>query len=201
MHAERHRPCRAGTFHLRASADGARHHRHAARLSRARRLRRKPRQRRLAAAAGDRPLCRGARRRPECRNSGHPHARGASARSRLCAARQDRARPRGCPDRRSRADGAHPDSRRGRPRHHCRAGADRRRARHRQAGQGRLLPDRPRTHAAQSRHRHACSCAGVTTEVCVHTTVREANDRGYRCLVLADACGSYFPEFHEWHSR
>ena len=38
---------------------------------------------------------------------------------------------------------------------------------------------------------------GVTTEVCVHTTVREANDRGYRCLVPADCCGSYFPEFHE----
>jgi biuret amidohydrolase len=38
---------------------------------------------------------------------------------------------------------------------------------------------------------------GVTTEVCVHTTVREANDRGYRCIVVADACGSYFPEFHE----
>jgi nicotinamidase-related amidase len=37
---------------------------------------------------------------------------------------------------------------------------------------------------------------GVTTEVCVHTTVREANDRGYDCLVLADCCGSYFPEFH-----
>jgi nicotinamidase-related amidase len=37
---------------------------------------------------------------------------------------------------------------------------------------------------------------GVTTEVCVNTTVREANDRGYECLVLDDCCGSYFPEFH-----
>lgn len=37
---------------------------------------------------------------------------------------------------------------------------------------------------------------GVTTEVCVHTSVREANDRGFRCVVLADCCGSYFPEFH-----
>jgi biuret amidohydrolase len=36
---------------------------------------------------------------------------------------------------------------------------------------------------------------GVTTEVCVNTTVREANDRGYDCLVVADCCGSYFPEF------
>ncbi|MGP0089447.1 MAG: cysteine hydrolase family protein [Xanthobacteraceae bacterium] len=38
---------------------------------------------------------------------------------------------------------------------------------------------------------------GVTTEVCVNTSVREANDRGYRCIVLADCCGSYFPEFHQ----
>ena len=37
---------------------------------------------------------------------------------------------------------------------------------------------------------------GVTTEVCVNTTVREANDRGYDCLVLEDCTGSYFPEFH-----
>jgi nicotinamidase-related amidase len=37
---------------------------------------------------------------------------------------------------------------------------------------------------------------GVTTEVCVHTTVREANDRGYDAVVVADCVGSYFPEFH-----
>jgi nicotinamidase-related amidase len=38
---------------------------------------------------------------------------------------------------------------------------------------------------------------GVTTEVCVNTTVREANDRGYDCLVLEDCVGSYFPRFQE----
>src|SRR3954468_9621461 len=37
---------------------------------------------------------------------------------------------------------------------------------------------------------------GVTTEVCVNTTVREANDRGIRCIVLSDCCASYYPEFH-----
>jgi nicotinamidase-related amidase len=36
---------------------------------------------------------------------------------------------------------------------------------------------------------------GVTTEVCVHTTVREANDRGFECIVPSDCTGSYFPEF------
>ena len=53
--------------------------------------------------------------------------------------------------------------------------------------------------------------SGVTTEVCVNTTVREANDRGYDCLVLEDCVASYFPEFHAgraeddqgpgWHFR
>jgi nicotinamidase-related amidase len=38
---------------------------------------------------------------------------------------------------------------------------------------------------------------GVTTEVCVNTTVREANDRGFECVVLSDCVGSYFPEFQK----
>ena len=42
---------------------------------------------------------------------------------------------------------------------------------------------------------------GVTTEVCVNTTVREANDRGFDCLVIEDCVGSYFPEFQEMGLR
>jgi nicotinamidase-related amidase len=49
----------------------------------------------------------------------------------------------------------------------------------------------------QNRGIESLIVCGVTTEVCVHTTVREANDRGFRCIVPGDCCGSYFPEFHE----
>jgi nicotinamidase-related amidase len=54
-------------------------------------------------------------------------------------------------------------------------------------GLGDLLHERGITHLLVT---------GVTTEVCVHTTVREANDRGFDCLVVSDCVGSYFPEFH-----
>lgn len=44
--------------------------------------------------------------------------------------------------------------------------------------------------------RHLLIC-GVTTEVCVHSTLREAVDRGYQCVLVSDACGSAHPDLHE----
>ena len=69
-----------------------------------------------------------------------------------------------------------------------------------QARQRRVLRHRP---GAMLRGRGITQLlvCGVTTEVCVNTTVREANDRGFDCLVLEDCTGSYFPEFQAGRDR
>jgi biuret amidohydrolase len=53
------------------------------------------------------------------------------------------------------------------------------------------------THVLTARRITHLIFGGVTTEVCVQTTMREANDRGYECLLVEEATGSYFPEFRD----
>lgn len=48
----------------------------------------------------------------------------------------------------------------------------------------------------KSRGIHKLIIAGVTAEVCVNTTMREASDRGYDCLLAKDATASYFPDYY-----
>ena len=44
---------------------------------------------------------------------------------------------------------------------------------------------------------HTLIVCGVTTEICVHSTVRDATDRGIKCIVLKDCTASYFDSFHQ----
>lgn len=50
----------------------------------------------------------------------------------------------------------------------------------------------------QNRGIKALAFTGNTIDVCVHTTLRQANDLGYQCLLLSDCCGAISPELHEW---
>ncbi|MEL6577030.1 MAG: isochorismatase family cysteine hydrolase [Pseudomonadota bacterium] len=47
----------------------------------------------------------------------------------------------------------------------------------------------------------ALAFTGVTIDVCVHTTLREANDRGYQSVLIGDACGAIEPGLHDWALR
>ncbi len=176
--------------------DGARHHRHAARLPRARRLRRVARQRRRRCLhAAVEPVARSSTRRAASACWSCTRARAIAPISPTRRARRSSAARHRCASARparwgaswfaaSRGTTSSPRWRR---------------------SQGEPVVDKPGKGAFFATDLHellrnrgidTLLVCGVTTEVCVHTTVREANDRGYRCIVPGDCCASYFPEFH-----
>ncbi len=177
---------------------GADRDRHATRLRRGRRLRIGAGQRRASAGQGHRahraPPDRRLPRRPACRSS--IPGRATSPICSDCPPAKRVARPRHADHRRRRARWAASWSTANPattivPELAAVAGRDG----DRQARQGRLLRDAARRHPAGDCGIGHLVFAGVTTEVCVQTTMREANDRGYECLLAEDATESYFPEF------
>ena len=71
------------------------------------------------------------------------------------------------------------------------------RTRHRQTRQGGILCPTKLHENLQALSITHLIFTGVTTEVCVQTSMREANDRGYECLLVEDGTESYFPEFKQ----
>ena len=81
-----------------------------------------------------------------------------------------------------------------RVRNSCRAKTDRWGNRNRKPGKGAFYATDLNSHLRRLGTKRI-NFAGVTTEFCVQTTMRVANDRGYDCLLATDATESYFPEF------
>ncbi|MHB1333120.1 MAG: cysteine hydrolase family protein [Sulfuriferula sp.] len=63
-------------------------------------------------------------------------------------------------------------------------------------GHRRDLSDCAPTKMARSRAIHRLILTGVTTEICIQSTLREAVDRGFECITVVDGCASAYPELH-----